>query len=434
MGSGKTVFLKLIGQELQDRGCVLYFVVGAEMENFKQKYFHQLAQNAGDKTLVLLIDEVHNNVYSKHWNDLLRSGRPRNLLVLGVGIPRLAASSPHFVRKFPRENELFPMFLTSEDIPEVAAFFSKDSPHSKEVVTKLCEQVLVFTNGHFFPFVKIMEHVLSTEIEGDLSYISPYLSSQDFRNSESYESIKDRCLFVSDVLGSAVNIVANTGTEGDYANLERLGIVYNGYFISPLVTIEVFLKMKPKSIVVTELDESQGMESCTAQLICAGLSVIQESDFFDINGRSIAVENAISMKWGSNVRHALPTVQVTCQARTMYEDRKGRGAKPLIDFIFNGRLNLGVEVALNLNADGIKEHLQRFDDKYKILKEHGVVLHIDTFRSRPVQLQSLGEDSSNKVYTFLTTRNELYRGSTLIRSNVSIKLKAEYPTIENDSE
>ncbi len=201
MGSGKTVFLKLIGQELQDRGCVLHLVFGAEMENFKQKYFHQLAQNAGDKIVVLLIDEVHNNVFSKHWNDLLRSGRPRNLLVLGVGIPPLTL--PLFMRRFPRENELFPMFLTSKDIPEVAAFFSKDSSHSKEVVTKLCDQVLVFTNGHFFPFAKIMEHVLSTEIEADLSDISLYLSSQEFRTSELYKSIKERCLILSDVLDSA---------------------------------------------------------------------------------------------------------------------------------------------------------------------------------------------------------------------------------------
>ena len=436
MGSGKSVFLYLMGKELQDRGCDVYFIVSPKMETFKGEYFRQLAENAGDKIVVLLIDEVQNNIFSVHWNDLLKGRRPSNLLVLGVGIPRLAPASPHFGQKFPKEAELFPMFLTAKDIPEVVALFCKESSQPEEVVTKLCEQVLAFTNGHLFPFVTIIEHMLDAKIKVNLSDISPYLSSEEFRKSGAYESIKSRCSFLSENLESATNILKNVGTEGDFANSEKLGIIHNGAFISPFVMNEVFLKMQcDNEVEAIKLDESKGIESCTTQLICAGLRYIRDNDFSDIKIGKVAVENAISMKWGSNVKHALPNVMMYFQARTVYEYHGGPGAKPLIDFVFNGRLNLGVEVAVNLNANGIKEHVQRFDDKYKLLKENGVVLHIDTKRSQPVLVQSLDNDPNDRIYTFLTSRNELYRGSELVATQVSKHLASpfELPTSKNAS-
>lgn len=413
-GSGKTVFLYLMGKELQNRGCDVYYVVSPELKTIKQKYFHQLAEKAGDKIVVLLIDEVQNNIFSVHWNDLLKGKRPSNLLVLGVGIPQLECS-PHFDRQFPKETELFPMFLTMKDIPEVVPFFCRESSQPEEVVKKLCEQVLVFTNGHLFPFVTIMEHVLDAKNKVDFSDITPYLCSQEFRNSDAYERVTNRCSIVSQNRLSATNV----------------GILYNDASISPFVVNEAFLKMRCDAVVEPiTLDESKGIEACTAQLICAGLRYISGKDFSDINSGKIAVENAISMKWGCNVRHSLPNVKMYVQARTGYENNGGPGAKPLIDFVFNGRLNLGVEVAFNLKTDGIKEHLQRFNDKYKLLKENGIVLHIDTRRSRPVLVQSLDNDSNKRIYTFLVSRNELYRGSELIETQVSENLAApfEFPT------
>ena len=64
--------------------------------------------------------------------------------------------------------------------------------------------------------------------------------------------------------------------------------------------------------------------------------------------------------------------------RTLWAEHNKPGAKPVIAFIFNGRLNLGIELALNLKADGIQEHLMRLDGNYKRLKTHGFVLHSDT--------------------------------------------------------
>lgn len=96
-------------------------------------------------------------------------------------------------------------------------------------------------------------------------------------------------------------------------------------------------------------------------------------------------------------------------------------AKPLIDFYFNGRVNLGVELVLNENAGGVQEHLQRFDDKYIRFKDNGVVFHIQTKKEEPVLDMKPPYDTEmakNRVYTFVKKRNALYQGSNLVQSNV----------------
>jgi hypothetical protein len=328
--------------------------------------------------------------------------------------------------------------LTKNDIPEVAAYFSKESSLSEEVVTNVCEQILEFTNGQLFPFVKIMEHLLDPESKIDLSDTTPYLNSKEFRDSAPYNTIKCRCFQFSGIIQSATNILSNIGTVGDFSNLEKMGLIINGVFASQFIMNEVFLMMPPpKKLDIFELDYSDERKSFAEQVICAGLHHITYQDFKDLDGRTVAVENAISMKWGCYVTYALPNVRIYFQARTMYEDHKGPGAKPLIDFVFNGELNLGVEVALNLDAKDIKGHLDRFKNKYKVFLENGVVLHIDTESQEPVLIEPLEENEilNNKIYTFLVDRNVLYRGSTLIQSNVARKLRSELiiSTSENAS-
>ncbi len=426
-GSGKSVFLYLIGKELQERGCEVYLLVSPELERIEQKYFHQLAEKAGDKVVVLLIDEVQNNTCSVHWNDLLRERRPKNLLVLGVGLMGLhfLPASPHFGYQYPMNFELFPMFLTAKDLVEVVPFFTKESSQPDEdFVTKLCKQVLAFTNGHFYPFVAIMEHILDAKSKVNLSDISLYLSSQEFRASEAYIGIRRRCSMESEDLLAATYVLHNGRNQGD---LEKAYILYNRAFLSPLVMNEVFRRMRCNDDVeAITLDESEGIESCTAQLICAGLRYISENDISDSYRGNIAVEHAVAMKWGSNVRYTLlasnlPDVVVCFQARTGYEESGLPGARLLIDFVFNGRLNLSVEVAVYLHAEGIRERLQRFDDD-KVL--NGVVLHIDTRQRRPDLVQSLDNGLNDRIYTFFAGRNELYRGTELIATQVSRNLAA----------
>ncbi len=264
-----------------------------------------------------------------------------------------------------------------------------------------------------------------------------YLCSQAFRGSESYANIKNRCAFLFDVVEPSVRIVTNKDNAGEFEQLVKLGILYNGLFVSPLMSNEVLDNMPPpENVEVMRLDRSRGIESCVEQIICAGFRFHYAEDFMDIKPGILAVENSMSLKWSSSIIHTFPTLAISYQARTVYDDHSRPCAKPLIDFVFNGGLQLGLEVALNVDANSLKEHLQRFDSKYKPFKENCVVMHVvDTKRSEPIEINSLDKGSKDRIYTFHTRRNALYRGSVLIRSQVSENLMSPYqfPESENAS-
>ena len=61
-----------------------------------------------------------------------------------------------------------------------------------------------------------------------------------------------------------------------------------------------------------------------------------------------------------------------------------------------------------------------------MLKDFGVVLHIDTMRSEPVLVDSFDNETNNRIYTFVASRNELYRGAALVKTQVSVYLKAPF--------
>jgi hypothetical protein len=163
-GSGKTVFLKLMGKELQSRGCDVYSIILAgSLQKDHKEYFKNLCEKAGTRTVVLLIDEVHHYTNSSVWDGLLKSHRPKNLLVLGVGIP-INVPSPQFTEKFPRSGELIPMFLTPNDLPEIYTYFKAKYKYiPDEVITKSCQTILHYTSGQIFPFISILEDLFTSQ-------------------------------------------------------------------------------------------------------------------------------------------------------------------------------------------------------------------------------------------------------------------------------
>ena len=86
-------------------------IVGDEWDDYRKGFFSELAEEAGDRTVVLMVDEVQDNMTSqKHWSLLLKGSKPANILVLGVGFPPLDGFPPQFDKKYPRNDEVFPMF------------------------------------------------------------------------------------------------------------------------------------------------------------------------------------------------------------------------------------------------------------------------------------------------------------------------------------
>jgi hypothetical protein len=414
-GSGKSVFLKLIGRELQKRDCDVYFVPMAEDLNLYPKdFFPQLAQEAGDKTVVLLIDEVQSNVHSGHWVRLLKI-HPANLLVLGVGLFRNDDLSPQFGIQFPRgrggvQKDVFPVFLNESDLPEVKAQFAKLYPDLPQSIRdETCEKILKYTTGHIFPFAVIVEHLLQKNRKGSVD-LDRYLSSKEFLDSTLFARVKNRCFGSLDLMdGDTLEKVRNY-----FLGKSRFGVALEKLFSSPLMTDYIFRTLAPPLDVDEIALDDSGKTPYAEQIICAGLRNMKDEEFRP-------VENAISFQWGQYVRGTYPNLFFTSHSRTIIDDHSDPSAKPPIDFVFNGKLNLGIEMLLNGNAKSVEEHLSRFDGKYKRSKEDGVIFHIDTMNNEPtIQLGKPYEsdDAKNRVYTFLKNRNVLYRGSIEVKKGV----------------
>jgi len=237
--------------------------------------------------------------------------------------------------------------------------------------------------------------------------------------------VRERCydFLDSEALTKAENLLLNKGSSGDRDALEKLGVWSRGNFVSAFLTSEVFLRMNiPRSTQEILLDDTL-KTPYAQQVISAGLRDMTEEDFKDAHYNVTAVENAVGFRWGFNVMATLGEVWTAPQPRTQYDEVKGPGRKPVIDFFFNGRLNMGVELALNVGVTVLEEHLNRFDGRYGRYKRHGVVFHLDTNSDKPL----LVSKDNNNVYTFLKKKNALYRGSNLVQSNAVRRLPSPPP-------
>ena len=277
-----------------------------------------------------------------------------------------------------------------------------------------------FTAGHLFPFVKFVQHVLDPINKIDLNNIDDYLIGKEFRSSQVFLQVRARCFdfLVDNAIKKPENLLLNKCNFEDERALQKLGVWLRNGFLSPLLTTEVFLRaqLSPSPDEIT-LDAT-GTSPYAQQIILAGLRDMTEEDFKDAHFDQVPVENAVGFRWGFNVRSVLLNVWMSPQVRTKYAEHIGRGAKPLIDFHFNGLVNTGIEVALNLKFDGksgIRAHLERFNKDYARYK-NGVVLHFETNTS------DAPDKDEARLYTFVKKRNELYRGCSLVRSNVARQL------------
>jgi hypothetical protein len=252
-GSGKTVFLKLVGKELQARDCdVYYFSSAAELSSYSYGIFSQYAEKAGEKIVALLIDEVPDLPHSGHWIDILKSP-PNNLLVVGVSIPDVPSVSRNFRNYFP-DRGVFPMFLNENDLPEIICYFKMRYPHIDEsVVENVCGDVLNYTGGYLYPYVMFAVHLFDKNEEKILKDLSFFLSSEEFRKSSTYSGVHRRCFQdLSDctLLGQAERIILGQAQDGDNVALERRSL-YNPItrrFVSLLLYSQLLQPMKSTNL------------------------------------------------------------------------------------------------------------------------------------------------------------------------------------------
>eukprot|EP01039_Chlorochromonas_danica_P002759 gene2759-3012_t len=423
--TGKTVLLKLFGKELQQRGFVVFLLTALEMDEFPTGYFQDLADRMAreGKQVAVLVDEVQRNVNSKHWDYLLKKAAS-NLLVIGTGIYDQVNKSPQFLDKYPSTDNPTIGQLTEEDMPEVLSHFIPQGRADSlwDLKTKALRELLVATDGQLYPFVVLAKHLLAPERVECLSNVSAYMTSKTFYFSDDYIRVRKRCY---DLSQAKVELLSRF----------LLGLRTRTSFISPLLVQEVFrrlLKTFPSNEI--ELDLSGKSSSVVEQIIVAGLTDMLPLDFEECNFSTLEDdERGLAFRWGVCGGSALEN-QVWLTSEVVTEERNGKaGAKPTIDFVVNGDLNLGLELAKDRTDEAMLDKLKKIGKGGVYSRHNSYLFHFvfkGTLEDAVRQVNGFPIDLQTRVYTYMRDYNTLLCGTKVVREGVVHRLLHLDPCIQ----
>lgn len=431
-GTGKTVLLKLFGKELQQRGFVVFMVTAREMDDFPTGYFQKLADRMArkGKQVAVLVDEVQRNVNSKHWDFLLKKA-PHNLLVIGTGISDLINESPQFLNKYPNMNNPAIGQLTEEDMPEVLDHFIPmgGADSQWKLKTNALRELLVATGGQLYPFVVLAKHLLEPDRVEHLSNVSAYMTSKTFYCSDDYVRVRNRCYGLSQNKVELLSrfLLAERHEPNDSESAMKSGFWTGTSFISPLLAQEVFrhlLETFPSNEI--KLDLSGKSSSVVEQIIVAGLANMKPLDFEESNFSTLDNnERGLAFRWGVCAGSALKN-QVWLTSEVVTEERKGTtGAKPTIDFVVNGDLNLGLELARDRTDAAMLNKLTKIGKGGVYSRRDSYLFHFvvnGTMKDAVRQVNRFPIDLQTRVYTFMKDDNALLCGTKVVRKGVVRKL------------
>lgn len=167
-GTGKTVLLKLIAQQLARDGKRAVVICHAGVFDICWSEVMELAEEG---PLYVLVDGVHQTPKNSIWS-YLRTGSKRPFITIGAGIPDEARACALFLHHIEVSEMLLACEkLLNENVVQFYASLLKKSCEkiarevSDEVCTNAVKQVLMFTHeftsGHSFPCLKMAEYFVT---------------------------------------------------------------------------------------------------------------------------------------------------------------------------------------------------------------------------------------------------------------------------------
>eukprot|EP00808_Paulinella_micropora_P017931 g71474.t1 len=385
------------------------------LDNYKDNsFFSALAAEGAD--VFLLIDEVQDSPNSPHWVYLLKN-HPKNLIAIGVGITNLQNLFAPFPKKFPGRGEPPPMSVSEQDLSDVTEFWCQQSPHVPiKLVSDICYWLFRYTGGHFFPFLKFTEAVFSETVVDltDLHSVAKYVLSQEFSQSAAYIAVKER-------------IPAITESSRKWAIGMLVGIGSFRIFLPPKYRNRKVNEARDDELTI---NENAPLDDNVRILITAGLQDMQQMDFEQPTSFNHRYENGLAFIWGWHLSRKIPSLFISPQTQALPTIQ---GKKlPEVDFYFDGRLDVAVELARNMSASDLAHNFDKFQKSQQLPgKKMGgpgpyvcwpnyAILHFQMHDKDPVMPASPYDtvDFQSKLYTFQVPRNSLFRWRTLIQSGV----------------
>jgi hypothetical protein len=454
-GSGKTTFLHLMGREMQDRDCqVFYLNNAADFNKTDRTFVKSLSENRSEyeNTVVVMIDEVPGGVGKGFWVTLLKECK--GVIVIGVGVPALDSSSPvHFECKN-NPHELYIAYHFQSELNELVDELLRHFPeNTREQLIPFCEVVNSFTGGHMFPTLKLCEHFL--QIPDWPDHYEKALRSSSLVKTEAYIEIRKRCFDAAlPSLNTFVRFLQHNPTADDVVKYEKLGLwdsqsdqFLSSLYFNLLMNFVDNNTWKKSGVAMLPADASS--EDKIEFIIEQGLVLMENQDFSEPYAGGWSHEDRVGNMWALGVRQRVPSMYVSGQTQTKRPPRndgavnkdgslrKNMGGEPRVDFVFNGSTDVAIELLLtgvqtkSKDKKEVNKHSLRFDEAYKRWKNSCALF---TF-----QLTGGGSDiivPKNGVlnYTFVYEENALYKGNMLLKHGAVSKLRTPpHPGVPNSS-
>jgi hypothetical protein len=384
----------------------------------------KLSSDEKHKKLFLLIDEVHHNTNDKNWLFLLK--KSKHIFTIGAGIPRVGYS-PQFEMKLTP----FDILFTDDEIDSCIACFRELFPNKypDEVLGSVLQWTLKFTGGHSYPFLKLSWYLLSDlKDKCTNGTFDSVVLNADFSSNIAIVNIMRRAYGDSRIIEDAKMVIKDGGDRCQQIPFLKYSgvwdLVSNRFISSFFVSICLGSIMKEENSIEFNWDEK---DEALQKVLLYSLSRMDETDFFDSENNKYRIENAISSVLASNMS-TIPGLQVRFQVPLSMGVRKS-GHPPTIDMFLNGKLGRYLEVVRNGNDANLFLHSDKFEKEdggyHKHVDEYALLnidLQSDSVPQTPIRSKNdVGSFPNNKLYTFVKNANALYKGSTLIKSNVSTR-------------
>jgi hypothetical protein len=414
-GSGKSVFLNLLGRKFQQNGYEVFHMRNTGKFDYSWvDFLNSIVKSrpVGALPLVLLLDEAPHGVALPIWNDLFRHIKP--MAVLAVGITDVKGID------FYERHEAVDMFIKPgnalDEVVDALCEHYGDSSPKHDDVKKLCEYVCKWTGGNIFPLLKLCVYAMSFP-NWENSFIQR-LTSESLSKTSVYRDINRRCCSVHDLPKSEQFkcFLAASPTTDDVAWFSKLGWWdeytcrwFMSAYVMTLMFNEVPAVSHSKDIVEFPPDASAA--ELIDLLIRTGLEKMTPNDFVDDK-----FDYSIGYLWAFYLRSRMPQLYLCLapQVRTVNSNVR------TLDFVFNtcnGNTDVVIDLMFNGAEADVNEHWARLDDEYKPWKGRSAMLNI----------QLTGRDMvafpGANVYTFFTNSNKLYHGHKLVKTFKGAQIK-----------
>ena len=421
-GAGKTTVLNQIGELLvRNSKTVLFFENATTFQQLDvNKWIRTMA--AEKEEAYILVDETHANVNSDMFTVLLKNTRNHRLTTIGAGVPHYQTICGSFKKSITTDR----LFVSEDMLVEEGItdyFASNTTGETRAAIEKLLQFIRSHVGGHIYPLMWLAEHLVpKVKDEGfSVEKVIRYFESNDLRGQEEFQEMVQRIL--PDVRVTDVHpLLYREPDDRALADLQKKGFCdSNGMIVSQFL-FENFVSHQGGKGTSLATKLNHGIDG-VQQLLSHTLPKLNW-DQYGPHGGPIKDAMTFELLLGLSKVKQLDTRLFN--PKLINAGTTAR--KP--DLYLNSTIDSYVECVVTSanNATerrSLDEHISRFyrntdgDVYYNIGDSSFAIINYQLEGTVPLQPENQYfrvQVFDERVFTFIMSTKEVYRGNTLIAS------------------